>query len=130
MFLVEDDAKAILYTGNIRSKLWWVNSLIRNPVVLPYTHGHKRLDKIYLDTTFATNEGYYGQIRTKSARLAEQLEVPNYFKETVNSLDIWVRGGLDCFIKCPTLPGHVHVDQYKCRFYRSLACITAGEIYS
>ena len=53
---------------------------------------------------------------------------------------------MDCFVKRFTLTGkascdfeipfgdlmhdQVHIDQYKCRLYRSLACITAGENYS
>ena len=129
---------------------WWVNSLIRNPVVLPYSYGHKRLDTIYLDTTFAMKESLYGQFPTKSAGLAELFEkVLKYSKETVTHFNSWTFGYEEVWIALSSalrsqvwfLPyrwatqessskDQVHVDQYKCRLYRSLACITAGGNYS
>jgi DNA cross-link repair 1C protein len=51
MFLVEGDGKAILYTGDVRSESWFVNSLARHPALIPYTHGIVALDCIYLDTS-------------------------------------------------------------------------------
>jgi DNA cross-link repair 1C protein len=51
MFLIEGDGKSVLYTGDIRSERWWVDSLVRNPILLPYVCGLKILDCIYLDTT-------------------------------------------------------------------------------
>jgi hypothetical protein len=39
MFLIEGDDKAILYTGDIRTETWWVNSIVQNPVLAPYAHG-------------------------------------------------------------------------------------------
>ena len=36
MFLIEGGGKAILYTGDIRSEAWWVNSLTSNPLLLSY----------------------------------------------------------------------------------------------
>ncbi|KAL2039199.1 hypothetical protein N7G274_007867 [Stereocaulon virgatum] len=129
MFLIENDEKAILYTGDIRSEPWWVNSLIRNPVVLAYSHGHKRLDRIYLDTTFATKDGPYRRFPTKSAGLAELLEkVLKYPKETIFHFNSWTFGYEEVWIALSsTLRSQIHVDQYKCRLYRSLAYITAGE---
>src|ERR1700753_2558558 len=53
MFLIEGNGKAILYTGDVRAEPWWISSLARNPVILPYTCGINVLDNIYLDTTFA-----------------------------------------------------------------------------
>ena len=32
MFLMEGQGKAILYTGDIRSEVWWLNQLVQNPV--------------------------------------------------------------------------------------------------
>lgn len=116
MFLIEDEAKAILYTGDIRCKLlckivvsfnltvfvaepWWVNSLVRNPLVIPYTHGHKCLDRIYLDTTFATKKDIYRRFPAKSAGLAELLEkVSEYPKDTVFHFNAWTLGYEDVWI--------------------------------
>ncbi|KAK6436667.1 hypothetical protein LTR95_007139 [Oleoguttula sp. CCFEE 5521] len=36
MFLIEGNGKAILYTGDIRSEIWWVNALTRHPILIPY----------------------------------------------------------------------------------------------
>ena len=116
MFLIEHEAKAILYTGDIRCKLlckivvyfnltvfvaepWWVNSLVRNPLVIPYTHGHKCLDRIYLDTTFATKKDIYRRFPAKSAGLAELLEkVSEYPKDTVFHFNAWTLGYEDVWI--------------------------------
>ncbi|KAL8693490.1 MAG: hypothetical protein Q9218_001679 [Villophora microphyllina] len=49
MFLIEDDRMAILYTGDIRAEPWWVNSIVRQPVLVPYTHGLRHLDKVHVD---------------------------------------------------------------------------------
>lgn len=53
MFLIHYHQKVILYTGDIRAEAWWLQALIRNPVMVQYPHlcGHRILDKIYLDTT-------------------------------------------------------------------------------
>ena len=78
---------------------WWVNSMVRNPVVIPYTHGHKRLDKIYLDTTFATKKDIYRKFPAKSAGLAELLEkVSKYPKDTVFHFNAWTLGYEDVWI--------------------------------
>lgn len=73
MFLIEGDGKAILYTGDIRAEVWWVNSLVQNPVLLPYTLGPRRLDCIYLDTTFATKNQPYREFPSKAAGIQELL---------------------------------------------------------
>lgn len=78
---------------------WWVNSLVRNPVVIPYTHGHKCLRRIYLDTTFATKKDIYRKFPAKSAGLAELLEkVSNYPKDTVFHFNAWTLGYEDVWI--------------------------------
>ena len=70
-----------------------MNSLIRNPVVLPYSHGHKRLDKIYLDTTFASKEITYRDFPSKAAGISELLEkVLQYPKGTVFHFHAWTPG--------------------------------------
>lgn len=51
MVVFESEGKAVLYTGDIRSELWFVNNLRRNPFLIEYTSGLKTLDCIYLDTS-------------------------------------------------------------------------------
>jgi DNA cross-link repair 1C protein len=50
--VIEGGGKAVLYTGDIRSEPWFVNSLVRNPCLIEYTSGLKTLECIYLDTSF------------------------------------------------------------------------------
>lgn len=93
MFLIEGDSQAILYTGDIRSEPWWVNSIARNPVLLPYTTSLKCLDQIYLDTTFAVKEDIYRRFPTKAEGIHELLEkVGQYPPETVFHLNTWTLG--------------------------------------
>lgn len=78
---------------------WWVNSIVRNPVVIPYTHGQKRLSRIYLDTTFATKEDIYREFPAKSVGLAELLEkVSKYPEDTVFHFNAWTLGYEDVWI--------------------------------
>ena len=49
--MIEGIGRAILYTGDIRSEPWFVNSLSRNPFLIEYVSGLKTLDCIYLDTS-------------------------------------------------------------------------------
>ena len=93
MFLIQDESKAILYTGDIRSEPWWVETLIRNPVILPFAQGLRRLDKIYLDTTFATNGTIYRQFPSKAEGLNELLyKVLQYPPDTVFHFHAWTFG--------------------------------------
>ena len=70
-----------------------MNSLIRNPVVLPYTHGLKRLDKIYLDTTFASKENHCQKFPAKADGLDELLQkVLKYPVDTVFHFNAWTFG--------------------------------------
>lgn len=57
MFLIQGKDKCVLYTGDIRAEKWWLRSLENHPMLLPYMCGVKKLDCIYLDTTF----GYRGE---------------------------------------------------------------------
>ena len=123
MFLIEDEQKAILYTGDIRSETWWVNSLARNPIIIPYTLGTKRLDKIYLDTTFATRDERYRRFQSKAAGINELLEkVSKYPQDTVFHFHAWTLGYEDVWIALSNgLKTQVHVDDYKRRLYGFLA---------
>ena len=118
---------------------WWVNALSRNPTVLPYTCGQRILDKIYLDTTFATARTIYHKFPTKAAGLQELLQkVSNYPRETVFHFHAWTFGyeevwtALSCALRSQvrnissapyqTLAhiDQIHVDDYKSRLYGAL----------
>lgn len=128
MFLIEDSAKAILYTGDIRSEPWFVNALIRNPVVIPYAHGHRKLDKIYLDTTFASKNETHRNFPTKADGLKELLEqVMRYPKETVFHFHAWTPGYEEVWIALASaLRCQIHVDRYKMELYGSLTPTSGG----
>ena len=132
MFLIEDSAKAVLYTGDIRSEPWFVNALIRNPVIMPYTHGLRKLDKIYLDTTFATKNQSLKAFPTKADGLKELLEkVMRYPNDTVFHFHAWTPGYEEVWIALASaLRSQVHVDRYKMELYRSLAPASDGTVPS
>jgi hypothetical protein len=72
---------------------WWVNSLVRHPILLPYTLGSKRLDKIYLDSTFARASHIYRTFPSKAEGLAELLQkVASYPDDTVFYFRAWTFG--------------------------------------
>ncbi|GIK02338.1 hypothetical protein Aspvir_006387 [Aspergillus viridinutans] len=123
MFLIEGDGKAVLYTGDIRSERWWVDSLVRHPVLIPYTLGSKKLDKIYLDTTFARVDHVCRSFPSKAEGLRELLQkVEAYPKETIFYFRAWTFGYEDVWIALSALLNtKVHVDRYQIGLYRSLA---------
>ena len=132
MFPIEGDGKAILYTGDIRSELWWVNNLVREPVMLAYSlqsggkASLKQLDCIYLDTTFASKDNPYKDFPSKAEGTQELLgKISKYPKDTIFYFDTWTFGYEDVWM---TLSGfldcQVHVDDYRYKLYRALA---AGE---
>ena len=89
MFLVEGDGKAILYTGDIRSEPWWVNTIARNPSIIEYASGLKRLDCIYLDTSML--DDYHLQSKAKGVQ--ELLEkVAQYPDNTTFHFQAWTYG--------------------------------------
>ncbi|UJO16386.1 uncharacterized protein CLAFUR5_04662 [Fulvia fulva] len=127
MFLIEDENKAILYTGDIRSELWWVNSLIRNPLLLPYVAAKdgpplKRLDTIYLDTTFASKKDHYRQFPTKASGVMELLrQVSRYPADTLFYFDAWTFGYEEVWQALSIFLGsQIHVDDYRYELYKSL----------
>ncbi|EON68980.1 hypothetical protein W97_08238 [Coniosporium apollinis CBS 100218] len=129
MFLIQDTRKAILYTGDTRSEPWLVESLVRSPVLVPFTLGSRRLDTIYLDTTFATKTDVYREFPSKAAGLAELLEkVSLYPADTIFYFQAWTFGYEDVWIALAALLGTaVHLDRYRWRIYRSLAAAPAKE---
>lgn len=121
-FLVEGDGHAVLYTGDVRAEPWWVNSLVQNPNLLPYACGLKRLDCIYLDTTFASHENRYKYFQTRAEGLRELITQVSqhprgtkfYFRAwTLGYEQVWVT--LANLLKCT-----VHVDEYQLRLFTSI----------
>ncbi|QSS56943.1 DNA repair protein [Histoplasma capsulatum var. duboisii H88] len=128
MFLIEGNGKAILYTGDIRAESWWVDNLIRNPVLIPYTLGSKLLDKIYLDTTFATKSDVYQTFASKAEGIRELLEkVQTYPDNTLFYLRVWTFGYEDVWLALSAaLNTRIHVDRYQMGVYQSLATRVAS----
>ncbi|PKX89504.1 putative DNA repair protein [Aspergillus novofumigatus IBT 16806] len=122
MFLIEGDGKAVLYTGDIRAERWWVDSLVRHPVLIPYTLGSKKLDKMYLDTTFARVNRVCRSFPSKAEGLRELLQkVEAYPKGTIFYFRAWTFGYEDVWIALSALLNtKVHVDRYQIGLYRSL----------
>ncbi|CUM67031.1 uncharacterized protein PRCAT00004719001 [Priceomyces carsonii] len=52
MILIEGFGRSVICTGDVRAEKWWVNTLPKNVYLFPYTTGQKKLDNIYLDTSF------------------------------------------------------------------------------
>jgi hypothetical protein len=120
MFLIEGDGKAVVYTGDIRAEPWWVNSIVQNPVILPYTCGLKTLDCIYLDTTFASHSEPYKDFPTKAEGLKELLEkVSQCPPDTVFYFRSWTLGYEKVWVALSDLlQSRIHVDGYQLRILR------------
>ena len=87
--VIEGNDKAILYTGDIRSEPWFVNNLTRNPFLIEYTSGMKKLDCIYLDTSNTQPIPF----PTKADGLKELLQkVSRYPADTVFHFAAWTFG--------------------------------------
>nr|KMM70449.1 hypothetical protein CPAG_06761 [Coccidioides posadasii RMSCC 3488] len=130
MFLIEGNGKAILYTGDVRAEPWWVESLIRNPILIPYTLGDCRLDRIYLDTTFAIKSDIYSAFPSKAEGIKELLhKVKAYPEDTIFYFRNWTFGYEDVWIALSAaLNTKIHVDQYQLKLYQSLALRTSCEL--
>ena len=129
MFLVEGGGKAILYTGDVRAEAWWVNSIVQIPALLPYSCGFKRLDCIYLDTTFASHHDRYRKFPSKAEGLRELMNKVDdcvreaasrgasppkfYFRAwTLGYEHVWMT--LANMLRCK-----IHVDAYQLRLFDS-----------
>ncbi|KAI2093571.1 hypothetical protein LOZ36_000113 [Ophidiomyces ophidiicola] len=123
MFLIEGNGNAILYTGDIRAEPWWINTIIRSPVLIPYTIGNNRLNRIYLDTALAGKSDQYTSFPTKAEGIRELLQkVQAYPQDTVFYLRNWTFGYEDVWLALSAaLNTKVHVDSYQLKLYNSLA---------
>ncbi|TLD28821.1 hypothetical protein PspLS_03744 [Pyricularia sp. CBS 133598] len=122
MFLFEGDGKAVLYTGDIRSEPWHVNSIARSPCMMEYSAGIKTLNRIYLDTSNTEDIAF----PSKDAGLKELLEkVTSYPQDTIFHFKAWTFGYEQVWIALSkALNSPIHVDDYKMQLYRSL--VTRG----
>ncbi|KAK0709662.1 beta-lactamase-like protein [Lasiosphaeria miniovina] len=119
MFLFEGQGKAALYTGDIRSEPWFVNTLVRSPSLIEYSYGFKTIDTIYLDTSFIDDDV---EFPPKSDGLRELLEkVARYPADTIFHFQAWTYGYEDVWIALSKLlNSKIHVDEYKMLIYSSL----------
>lgn len=127
MFLIEGHhGKAVLYTGDIRAETWWVNSLVQNPVLLPYALHIRSLDCIYLDTTFATKSQPYREFPSKAEGLRELLaKVSQLPASTIFYFHSWTFGYENVWIALSSyLRSQIHVDGYRHGIYSSLSSLT------
>ncbi|KAH7079938.1 beta-lactamase-like protein [Paraphoma chrysanthemicola] len=130
MFLIEGDGKAILYTGDIRAETWWVNSLVQNPIMLPYTFENSRLDCVYLDTTFATKSQPYRNFPSKADGLRELLDkVRGYPDDSVFYFHSWTFGYENVWVALSAfLKSRIHLDDYRARIYGSLSTLDKKQL--
>lgn len=123
MFLIEGNGRAILYTGDVRAEAWWVNAIVRSPILIPYTTGHKNLDCLYLDTTFASHRDIHQDFPTKAEGLAELIKkLSKCSTDTVFYFRAWTLGYEDVWTMLSTfLRSRIHVDQYQLRLFKAIA---------
>ncbi|KAJ6005358.1 DNA repair metallo-beta-lactamase [Penicillium sp. IBT 35674x] len=128
MFLIEGAGKAILYTGDIRAEQWWTNALVRHPLLIPYTMSRKRLDKVYLDTTFAGASNPLREFPSKAEGLAELLrKIETYPEDAVFYFRSWTFGYEDIWLALSTaLHTKIHLDPYQMGLYRALLNAPGG----
>lgn len=123
MFLIEGHERAVLYTGDVRAEPWWVNSLVRNPILIPYACGQKQLDCLYLDTTFASHRDIHREFPTKAEGLAELLQkLSDCPADSVFYFRAWTLGYEDVWIAMSSfLHSRIHVDRYQLQLFRAMA---------
>ncbi|KAI7163819.1 hypothetical protein KC324_g12881, partial [Hortaea werneckii] len=126
-FLIEDDEKAVIYTGDIRSEAWLIDTWCRHPLIIPYVCSGKRkplkrLDCIYLDTTFAQKAEPYREFPSKAEGLTELLmAMSRYPENTLFYFDSWTFGYEDVWqTLAAALNSQIHLDQYRYGLYRAL----------
>jgi hypothetical protein len=130
MFLIEGNGKAILYTGDIRAEIWWVNSLVQNPVLLPYTLETRRLNCMYLDTTFASKKEPYREFPSKAEGIRELLSrVSEYPDDTIFYFHSWTFGYENVWVALSNfLESRIHLDDYRARIYGSLSTLERKQL--
>lgn len=123
-FLIQGNGTAIFYTGDVRAEKWWVDSLARNPILLPYTLGSRRLDRLYLDTTMAAPGDDHRDFPSKAEGIRELLaKIDRYPPDTVFYLHAWTFGYEDVWVALSEyLQSQIHVCRYRWSLYRLSTC--------
>ncbi|RPA76265.1 hypothetical protein BJ508DRAFT_365159 [Ascobolus immersus RN42] len=126
MFLIESDQHSILYTGDIRAEHWWIETMKRHPVLLPYRTGLKKLDKIYLDTTFVARKTLHEYFPPKSDGIAELLrKIEQYPEDVVFHFHAWTWGYEDVWQAIATyFKTPIHVSSYLHKHFRLIRNIS------
>ena len=87
--VLERESSAILYSGDVRAEPWFVNSIVRNPVIVPYTMGLKTLQNLYLDTSSLRE----GSLRSKAEGIVSLiLFMEKYSADTIFYINAWTFG--------------------------------------
>lgn len=72
---------------------------MRHPALIPYTLGRKRVDKLYLDSTFAQMSNPFREFPSKAEGLAELLrKVEAYSDDTIFYFRAWTFGYEDVWL--------------------------------
>ncbi|GAM83097.1 hypothetical protein ANO11243_010830 [Dothideomycetidae sp. 11243] len=122
MFLIQGGGKNVLYTGDVRCEKWFVDRLLREPVMAPFMSGLTALDCVYLDTSFASMRAAHARFPSKAEGIKELLKKVNeYSPDTLFYLNTWTFGYEEVWIALANhLDTKVHLDDYRWRLYRSL----------
>lgn len=101
---------------------WWVNSIIRNPVIIPFACGLRKLDMIYLDTAFAVRTDIHRKFPTKAEGITQLLQkISLYPKDTVFHFNAWTLGYEDvCLALSLALNSQVRVPTLFFQMWNSL----------
>lgn len=90
---------ALTICSHLPAEKWWIDSLARHPILVPYTLGRRRLDKLYLDTTFARASNPLREFPSKAEGLAELLrKVGAYPEDTLFYFRAWTFGYEDVWL--------------------------------
>ena len=78
---------------------WWVEQIARHPVMVPYSLGLRRLEKIYLDTSCAHSVSVHKEYPTKAEGIRELVEkMRMYPRDTVFHFNTWTFGYEDVWV--------------------------------
>lgn len=117
---------------------WWIDGIVRHPVMIPYTLGNKRLDKVYLDTTFAHTGHTFRTFPTKADGITELLgKLELYPENTLFYFRAWTFGYEEVWVALAaalkskvsanfglfssSLQVQIHVDRYQIGLYKSVS---------
>ncbi|TKX25808.1 hypothetical protein C1H76_1954 [Elsinoe australis] len=127
MFLFEGDGRAVLFTGDVRCEKWFVEGLGREPSLMPFVMGIRRLDRVYLDTTLAAGGREVERFEGKGEGVRELFEKVEEVERregrgrTRYFFHAWTWGYEGVLVALAGLLGsRVHVDEYRWRLYGSM----------